>query len=363
MTSSMRVFGGPGRYLQGPGALDTMGPWLAPLGRRAALVADDTVLRLFGERIVAACAAAGITCEPVRFGGEITPAEVDRLAALAAPLGEGFVIGCGGGRAMDAGKGVAHRLGRRVVTVPTAASSDAPTSRIYVLYDENHRLLRTEHLPASPDVVVVDTAAVVTAPPVLFSAGIGDAVVKTFEVGQCMAAGGPNVFGARACAAAGALADLAYQVLRAHALPALEAVRAGRVTDDVERVVEATVLHSGLGFESGGLSICHAMTRGLSAVRGTRDALHGQQVGYALQVQFALERRPEAFVEDVRAFLGACGLPLSLAALGLPDPADAELRTIAEATLTAPHARNFERPLQAGDLVAAMRAVEARAGA
>ena len=358
MSVPLRIFGAPQRYLQGPGALDAMGEYLARLGARAALVADAMVLELFGARVAAACAQAGVHCEPVRFSGEIVPDEIDRLRARVQPMQVDFVIGCGGGKGIDAGKAVAHRLKRRVVTIPTAASNDAPTSKNYVLYDHAHRLLRVEHMPANPEVVVVDTEVVGTAPSRMFTAGIGDAIVKKFEVAQCVAAGGPNMFGARACAAAAALADLCYDTLRAHAVQALADVRERRVSEAVEQVIEATVMHSGLAFESGGLSIAHAMTRGLSAVRGTRDALHGHQVAYALLVQLTLEQRPAAFIEDMRRFFRAVELPASLRELGMPGPSAPEIEAIAAGAMTAPHIRNFQRVLEAGDIAAAVRAIE-----
>jgi glycerol dehydrogenase len=359
MQASLRVFGAPQRYLQGPGAIDAMGEYLARLGGSAALVADQTVMGLFGERILTACAKAGVRCERVEFSGEIVPDEVERLTGLVRPMKVDFVIGCGGGKGIDAGKGVAHQLQRRIVTIPTAASNDAPTSKNYVLYDHSHRLLRVEHMPANPEVVVVDTQIIVTAPVPMFTAGIGDAIVKKFEVAQCMAAGGPNMFGARACAAAGALADLCYDTLRAHAQQALADVRARRVSEALERVVEATVLHSGLGFESGGLSISHAMTRGLSAVRGAREALHGHQVAYALLVQLALEERSAEFIEDMRRFFRRVELPGSLRELGMPDPTAQEMRAIAQGTMTAPHTRNFQRALSAVDIADAVDRIEA----
>jgi glycerol dehydrogenase len=361
MTSPLRIFGGPGRYIQGAGAISAMGEHLARVGRSAALVGDRAVLGLFGERICAVAEAAGVRCSPMEFSGDITPDETGRLAGLVKPLDVDFVIGCGGGNGIDAGKAVAHQLGKRVVTIPTAASNDAPTSKNYVLYDADHRLLRVEHMPWSPEVVVVDTEVVVTAPVHMFTAGIGDAIVKKFEVAQCVGAGGRNMFGGLALQAAVALADLCYETLRAHAIAALDVVRRREVTEDVERVVEATVLHSGLGFESGGLSISHAMTRGLSAVRGARDALHGHQVAYALLVQLVLEARPNAFLGDIADFYRAVSLPVSLADLGLNDPAQAEIHAIAEGTMTAPHAKNFQRGLSAADIAAAIVVVEQRA--
>jgi glycerol dehydrogenase len=361
MTSPLRVFGAPGRYLQGAGAIAAMGEHLARVGRSAALVADAAVLGLFGERICASAASAGVRCTPTEFSGAITPEETSRLATVVKALGVDFVIGCGGGKGIDAGKAVAHELGKRMVTIPTAASNDAPTSKNYVLYDADHRLLRVEHMPWSPEMVVVDTEVIVTAPVHMFAAGIGDAIVKKFEVAQCVGAGGRNMFGGLALQAAVALADLCYETLRARGVAALDAVRRREATEDVERVVEATVLHSGLGFESGGLSIAHAMTRGLSAVRGARDALHGHQVAYALLVQLVLEGRADPFLADIVDFYRAVTLPVSLAGLGLSQPTQAEIHAIAEGTMTAPHVKNFQRPLSAADIAAAIIAVERRA--
>lgn len=358
--SSIRIFGAPGRYVQGAGVLDGMGEYLVNLGKRAALVADQPVLDLFGARIAAACDKAGINCEPVVFAGEITEDEVLRLCGVIGGLDVDFVIGAGGGKGIDAGKGVAHALGMQVVTVPTAASNDAPTSKIYVLYDNTHRIVRVGHMPGNPDVVVVDTQAIAAAPLRMFTAGIGDAVSKKFEVAQAIGAGGANLFGGSACRAASALADLCYDTLRERGAKALADVRAKRVSEDLEAVVEATVLHSGLGFESGGLSVSHAMTRGLSAVRGARDCLHGHQVAYGLLAQLTLEGRTDAFIQDMRAFYRTVDLPTRLAQLDLADATDEDIDTIANRTMTAAYIRNFERPLTEADIAAAVRSVETR---
>jgi glycerol dehydrogenase len=356
----LKIFGSPSRYLQGPQALSEMGPYIARLGASAVLIADRTVLSLIGERVLDVCRASGVACEALEFSGEIIPREVERLARLARTSNPAFVFGAGGGKGIDAGKAVAHALDLPVVTIPTAASNDAPTSKNYVLYDESHRLLRVEHMKANPEVVVVDTSLIVTAPAHMFTAGIGDAIVKKFEVEQCSRAGGPNMFGARGCQAAVALANLCYETLRERGVSALHAVRQHTVDEDVEHVVEATVLLSGLGFESGGLSISHAMTRGLSAVRGARDALHGHQVAYALLVQLVLERRDDVFLADIVQFYRDTELPVCLSDIGMPDPNADEIQRIAEGTMTAPHVKNFERTLDARDISRAIEEVERR---
>lgn len=356
------VFGSPGRYVQGAGAIEILGEHAARLGSNALLVADRMVMGMVGERLARLCEQAGVETRSVSFDEALTPGLVARLAAEAGQPGPDLVIAAGGGRSIDAGKALADHFGVPVITVPTVASNDAPTSKNYVLYDEAHRLLAVRHLPYSPSSVIADTALIAQAPASMLLAGIGDAVSKLFEAEQCARAPtGQNMFGTRPLLSAVALARACYAVLVADAEDALAAAGTGTPTPPFERVVEATILMSGLGFESGGLSIAHALTRGLSALRGVSHAPHGLQVAFGLLVQLELERRADAARTEAEALYRRIGLPLCLADLGLPDATQDELRHAAELSLAAPHMRNFMRELDAGDLVAAIRAVNARA--
>jgi glycerol dehydrogenase len=361
----MIVFGSPSRYYQGPGCLDRVGAILAASEARAVvLVADAQVLPMLEARLRESLGRAEIDAQILPFSGDVTHAAISGLAAAveAGPHrgSVDVVAAAGGGKTIDVGKALCHRLGCDVVTIPTAAANDAPTSKNYVVYDESHALVEVAHLPANPRAVVVDTAIIAGAPRVLLQAGIGDAVTKAFEAAQCQAARGRNMFGAAPSLSALALAEACYRTLRADAVESLAVAGTGRPTAGFERLIEAMFLMGGLGFESGGLSVAHAMTRGLSRVPGAAAAMHGQQVAYGLLVQLTLEGRSEAFLADLRAFYDAVGLATSLSALGAARASDDLYRAIAGPTLAAPHARNFVRTLSEDDLVAAMRAVEER---
>ncbi len=128
------------------------------------------------------------------------------------------------------------------------------------------------------------------------------------------------------------------------------------MTDDLEALVEAVVLLSGIGFENGGLSLAHSLTRGLMRARGARDALHGQHVAWATLVQ-RRRARPARGRRPARV-PRAVGLPASLRDLGMPDPTPAEIRGIATVTMTAPHLANLASPVTESDLVAAILEVE-----
>lgn len=354
----MIVFGSPSRYVQGRGAIERLGEELARLGSSAVVVIDPVVRAFLGEAIERSCASASVALSILDFGGECSIDEIDRLARAVDGAAPAIVVAAGGGKCIDTGKALGGRLGTRIATVPTAASNDSPTSHIYVLYDADHRLLRVDKLARNPDLVLVDVDVIARAPAHLLSAGIGDALVKKYEVEQCVAVQGRNVFGSQPSMAALAMARGCHDILRTDAADALAAVRARTPNAALERVIEACVLMSGLSFESGGLSIAHAMTRGLSAVKALANALHGFQVAYGVTVQLVLEGRDATFLDDHAAFCRSAGLPHSLAALGLRDPQPETLDRIAELTLAAPHLQNFARPVGRDEFVQAMRRVE-----
>ena len=351
----LKIFGAPGRYIQGPGAIESLGEWGALLGRRAALVIDEHVHALHGARIAAICGRHGIALHDVIVDGDLTPRLIERVRAQARKAEPQFVIGVGGGKAIDAGKAVAHALHCHLMTVPTAASNDAPTSKNYVLYDDAHNLLSVEHMLFNPTIVIADTELIALAPKPLFRAGLGDAICKKFEARQCFGAHGQNMFDAASTLSAQHPANSCFDTLMTHAEDALAAAGTGTPTDAFEAAVEAMILMSGLGFESGGLSIAHALTRGLPCIDGVATAPHGLQVAVGLLVQLDLEARGDGMVERLHAWYGRVGLPTTLRELGATRIDDGELAQAAALTLKARHTANFQIPLDQDALVHALR--------
>ncbi|MFG6082627.1 glycerol dehydrogenase [Paracoccus litorisediminis] len=355
----MIVFGAPRRYVQGPGVMSRIGEELAAIGNSALLIADNRVLEICGEVIGKSTEAAGVALSVIPFAGEITYDEIARIvSALGADRPE-IVIGAGGGKTIDTGKIVARDIGAAFVSVPTVASNDSPTSHIAVVYDADHKLVGIEENRGNPELVLVDTQIIIKAPLDLLSAGVGDALVKVFEVEQCIGSGGKNVFGATSPLTALALARACYDTVRQNLTDAYAAHEAGVPNAAFEALVEAAVLMSGLAFESGGLSISHGMTRGLSAVPGVASALHGHQVAYGLLVQLELENRDDAFMRDMRGFYRDARLPLTLSQLGADQASNSMVQTIADLSAAAAHIKKFSRSIGASDIAAAIERVEA----
>lgn len=352
------MFAGPLRYVQGPGVLDRLGAVVAPYGVRPIVVTDPFVRDLLGERVVRILTGAGLRPEVRLLTGEITAAAADAIAASVRDLGAGVVVGVGGGKSLDAAKAVSIRLGLPVVTVPSVASNDSPTSSAVAMYDDAHLLVSVDAMPANPHVVLVDTELIAAAPVEFLRAGVGDAVAKRFEAAACRAGTGLTTLGTRPLHIGSAIADACYAVIREHGVAGLAACARDEVDDSLETLVEAVVLLSGLGFENGGLSLAHSLTRGLMRARGARESLHGQQVAWATLVQLIAEGAPAEQVAELRDFLRQVQLPTSLAGLGMAAPTSEEIRGIARATMAAPHLANLAVPVTEDVVVAAIRAVE-----
>jgi glycerol dehydrogenase len=352
------VYGSPSRYIQGTGVLDLVGPCCATLASSAVLLCDKTVAGLIESAVAVSCREAGVSLTVLDFDGEIGATTGSKLAGKVDRISRPIIIAAGGGRTIDAGKALRDEIGSSLLTLPTVASNDSPTSKNYVLYDNDHRMIAVRHMPRNPDFVLVDTAIIAGSPQSFFQAGLGDAIAKKFEADRCFAAGGPTMFGARSTRLANAIANECYRQLILNAVAAYSVAGTGAPTEAFDAAVEAMILMAGLGFENGGLSIAHALTRGLSSVRGARKAPHGLQVAYGLLVQLELESN--GYPDDLLALYHATGLPTSLRDLSLPDVSDEEFRMIAEPSAKAVHTANFERPITAQDLVVAMQAVEAR---
>lgn len=353
---SLRIFGFPGRYIQGPDALRETGAAAREIGATSAVVIADPQIADSAETIRQSLAEAGVSVRMLRSRPECTENAARELAGEA----DGFdlVVGFGGGKTIDLSKAVARSAGSRLLIAPSIASNDAPTSRLIVFYDDHHKVDKVLLTARNPDVVLVDTAVIAQAPPRFFAAGMADALSKKFEVGQCAASGGKNFFGTRPLATAKLLADSAHRTIMRHGRQAMSSVARKEVSDDVEAVVEASVLLSGLAFESGGLSLAHALLRGLTALPGCASFLHGELVAYGTLVQMVHEGRQPDEIAEHSDFYRATGLPRALADVSSAPVDDEGRRLVARLTCEAPYIGNLVRPADEEAILTAMREVD-----
>lgn len=322
------IFNSPSKYIQGPDELAKLGSYVEPLGAKALVIVTPSGKKRVGAKIEGGFAEAKAELLFEDFNGECSKGEVDRLVALARDNGCDIVVGVGGGKILDTAKAVAYYLESPVIICPTIASTDAPCSALSVLYTDDGQFDKYLFLKANPNIVLMDTTVIAASPVRLTVSGMGDALATYFEARSCAAAHGANEHGGAPGHLALVAARACYDTLMECGVAAKRDLKKGRISPAVERLIECNILLSGVGFESGGLALAHAIANGLTILPECK-AMHGEAVAFGLVVQLRLERAPE--LDQVLEFCQRVGLPTTLEELGLGEISDADLQGVANA--------------------------------
>jgi len=345
----MRIFGSPGRYIQGPGLINRAADSIGQLKvQRVGLLCSERARRNEGTRLIEGLQQAGIDTVFSLFGGECSMREIDRQVAFLDDQPEPIqaLIALGGGKPLDTGKSVAYRLQLPVVVIPTLASNDAPCAAVSVIYTPEGATESFETFESNPSLVLVDTEIIAHAPARTLVAGMGDAMATWYEARAC--AGNPdgiNVYGARPTLAGTTLARLAADILFEHGEAALVALEKKEPNEALEKVVEANILLSGLGFECGGLAASHAVAQALTLVDEVeKNSMHGEMVGFGILTQLMLEADSED-ADRVSELFARIGLPITFAQLGIEPGQDDWLDDVISATLSFPFIGNMPAPV------------------
>jgi glycerol dehydrogenase len=368
-----QVLAAPSRYIQGAGVLDQLGGYLSLVpARRVVLYLTAGGERRDGARIKRSLDAAGIDSRVVIFGGECSFEEIERgMAAIRGlPMAADCVVAVGGGKCIDAGKGIAFRLGLPMVSCPSLASNDAPCSALSVIYTPEGVTELLEFYPQNPVLVVVDTQVVAEAPVRYLVSGMGDALATWYEARTCLQnPAGRSMLGARPTLAAAALGELCANTLFADGVAAANAVYERQVTPALEHVIEANTLLSGIGFESGGLAGAHAVAQGLTVLPQLHPTyMHGEMVAIGLITQLVLESRMDE-AKRVAEFCASVGLPAHYGHLSLTTANRTDMMAAMTGATAMAFLQNEPFPVTADMLLAAAvgadelgRAVVARVG-
>ena len=352
------IFIAPAKYIQGAGVISEAGAHIAPLGSRLLVAGGKTGLAQTRPGRDASFAEHGLSQVEHIFGGETSDAEIGRMAASAEQNECDALMASGGGKVIDTVKAAGEKLGLPVIIAPTIASNDSPCSALAIVYNEDGTFNRRQVLRRSPDLVLVDTAIIAAAPVHHLVAGMGDALATWFEADACYKSGAINLPGGTVSLSAITLARLCYDTLMEHGIDARQACEQNTVTPALDKVIEANTLLSGLGFESCGVAVAHALSEGFSAIPEMHAFAHGEMVAFGLLAQLVMENHPDTGA--VLDFCRAVGLPTTLAALNAGGLDKSALLRAAEvaADPNAP-SHNMPFPVAAEMLVDAVLAADA----
>ena len=148
--------------------------------------------------------------------------------------------------------------------------------------------------------------------------------------------------------------------MRRYGEEAVELAGRREVGPALEKIVEANVLLSGLGFEGCGVAGAHGISQGFTLIPEMHGALHGEEVAVGLLAQLALEGRDDDFIFDLIDFYRRVGLPACLADLGLIEVTEEKLDKIANFTCR-PNGRIFNMAVEVTPekVKAALRRIQA----
>lgn len=320
----------PTKYVQGEDEILNLGYFVKTFGTKALLIAHKDDAARVKDKLDSTAKKYGVEFVKVDFAGEASRQEVAKLKKIAKDNSCSCTIGLGGGKAIDTAKCVAE--GEALIIVPTIAATDAPTSHSAVLYTPEGAFDDYAYFKQNPSVVLIDTTVIAKAPTRFLVSGMGDALSTYFEaranvqsygnVNAGLPCGANRATGeliARGTKTAFALATLCYETLLADGYKAKLACDTNLVTPALENIIEANILLSGLGFESGGLAAAHAIHDGLTVLEETHKFFHGEKVAFGTICQLVLENAPQEEIDEVINFCLTVGLPVCLADLGVND--------------------------------------------
>ena len=333
-----------------------------PLGRRFAVVGGVTGMEKGLPPLREAIAGSDmeLLCA-VPFGGACTDAAMEHLHAQLAPMQPDFVVGMGGGKAIDTAKGVANRLGVPLVSMPTLVSNCAPITALSVVYREDGPFDRFIFYDAPPALTLVDLCIAAAAPARYFRAGLGDTLAKHLE--STFSARGDRLGDAldHMSAMGVALSCTCYDPILAYGRAALDEAERGEAGPAMEICARSVIVSAGLvsllANDSYNCALAHAVCYGLQLFPHVEaQFLHGDLVAYGALVQLVLDGQVEK-ARELRAFLVSLGTPVTLAQLHVPLDRAALDATLVEAA-TGPDMAHIPYPVTPDMVFDAMARVE-----
>lgn len=280
-------------YSIGQDAYDNIERVCLALGKRVLIVGGETALAKSLDKLKKAMTGFDIA-DTVIYGKESCRSRVEELKRQFKDSGIDFVMGVGGGKALDTAKCLADSLGVNVVTVPTIASTCAASSALAVMYTENHVYDGFWHFKRPAYHCFIDTSIIAEAPDMYFRAGIGDTLAKFYEV-EFSARGQQTTYNDEMALS---ISRMCNEPLITDAKKALLDCKANRVSEELEDIARIILISTGmvsmLVKEEFNGALAHALFYGLTELEGFEEKfLHGDVIGYTTMVQLTLDKNKE----------------------------------------------------------------------
>ena len=320
-----RIIFAPSRYIQGEKELQSLSSHITQLGQTAFILIDKYILEQY-ETYLFEHLTLDVTIVP--FPGECSLNTVQHLIETYFTNQE-VVVGIGGGKTLDTAKVIANQKNTPIIVCPTAASTDAPTSALSVIYSDEGVYEEVLYYKKNPDLVLVDTTLIAKAPSRLLIAGMGDALATFFEMRSSKRANKTVISGGKTSQTAYVIAKACYEILIEKGYIAVQSAKRGVLSPELDDVIEANTYMSGIGFECGGVAVAHGIHDALTVLEDVHQCLHGEKVAFGTICQLVIENAPKTEIYEVIEFCRSVGLPTTLAELGIVEDVDSKIKKVA----------------------------------
>ncbi len=331
--SLMQILVSPAQVLKGNKALSQSGKAIAALGKRPLVVGGQRTLDLILPQLQPLLKHHNLEASTASYGSDCSEVSLQTLKkALHNHQGD-FVIGVGGGKALDTAKLLAHQHNCPIVTIPTSAATCAAWTALSNIYSEAGAFQYDVSLNRCPNVLILDYELVRSAPKRTLIAGIGDAIAKWYEASVSSGTSTHTLVIAAVQEA---------RILRDILLQKSAAAIADPNSPEWHEVVDASILLAGVIGGLGGANCrtvaAHAVHNGLTHLSAAHNILHGEKVAYGILVQLRLEelctgnQLASTARHQLLQFYRTIGLPQTLEELGLESINLVQLRQVAEIT-------------------------------
>lgn len=304
------------------------------LGKKALIVGGKTALAKSESKLKENMKDFEIA-DVVIYGKECCKKRVEELYKIYKDSNIDFVVGVGGGKAIDTSKCLADMLGVKVVTVPTIASTCAASSALSVVYNEEHTFEGFWYFKSPAYHTFIDTEIIANAPEKYFRAGIGDTLAKYYEV-EFSSRGQKKTFKDEMGIS---ISRMCSSPLIASASEAFEDCKKHIASEKFEEVALIILVSTGMvsmliNNKYNG-AVAHALFYGLTEIEGFEEKfLHGDVIGYTTSVQLMLDGQVlEA--EKIGKLIDKLGVETTLSARGIKVDYD-YLKPVLSSTLKDP---------------------------
>ena len=298
-------------YTIGNDAYNEFSKVCLPLGKNVLILGGETALFAASKKLSLAMQDFNII-DTVVYGKECCMKIINTLYERYKDCGADFIVGVGGGKAVDTAKYVAHLMNVPVVTVPTLASNCAASSALSVVYNENHAFEALVHFNKPAYHCFIDTQIILNSPKSFIRAGIGDTLAKYYEVEFSSR----NVNKSFSDELGISISNMCHAPLMDNALYALNDFNAGKYSEALENVMLIIIVSTGMvsmliNSDFNG-ALAHALFYGLTTLEGFEEKyLHGDVVGYGVIVQLMLDNQPYE-ARKVKKLLADIGVETTL---------------------------------------------------